>query len=282
MGKFNKVKISVKKLTALCIVSAVIGTSVVGFNIVGNKDKLPKESEVTVQTIQEKSTQEILKYDNATLLVSIKEMYHTGESGLYSYAYSTSKTDTLRGYVYTDSYGNVLEEVWDIKDGVEMLVYGNDVGAWVKPEEVIDEEPFYADLWNIAGDLTGYELLDELSDWNGEECYVLITTGATEEYSLIGEEFYIRTSDFMPIACVTYITRSVEGNSVSDVTDEYQNIDSDVDSATVTSDMYDEYMQIYEFQFSNDNIRLYDWPEEYISEMEYYEILSKLDAVEEE
>ena len=79
---------------------------------------------------------------------------------------------------------------------------------------------------------------------------------------------FIRKKDFIPLGIVTYGVSDVNYDKMQSS----ESIDLDIDeieSADVEIPTYSECIQMYEVSFSNDDLKMFDPPEDYLTEEEY-------------
>lgn len=266
-GKISKRTIGIG--CALTVVAGLIATIVIFIRLGGNR--LFESNDLTVTDVVTKMKASISEYKYALQSLDIKETVADEGTTIKKYMLSASRETKDRTYLYTDSKENELYQCWsyDEEDG-KYVIYINDpeYHVWVKLD--YESEPVTGTPWSVFDDLDNYTLLDETQNWytNNEECYVLETIGKTDTYEVIYEQVFIRKKDFIPLGIVTYGVSDVNYDKMQSS----ESIDLDIDeieSAEVETPTYSECIQMYEVSFSNDDLKMFDPPEDYLTEEEY-------------
>lgn len=266
-GKVSKRTIGIG--CALAVVAGLIAATVIFIRLGGSR--LFESNDLTVTDVVTKMKASISEYKYALQSLDIKETVADEGTTISKYMLSASRETKDRTYLYTDSKENELYQCWSYdEEAGKYVIYINDpeYNVWVKLD--YESEPVTGTPWSVFDDLDNYTLLDETQNWytNNEECYVLETIGKTDTYEVIYEQVFIRKKDFIPLGIVTYGVSDVNYDKMQSS----ESIDLDIDeieSADVEIPTYSECIQMYEVSFSNDDLKMFDPPEDYLTEEEY-------------
>lgn len=266
-GKISKRTIGIG--CALAVVTGLITATVIFIGLGGSR--LFKSNDLTVTDVVTKMKASISEYKYALQSLDIKETVADEGTTISKYMLSASRETKDRTYLYTDSKENELYQCWSYdEEAGKYVIYINDpeYNVWVKLD--YESEPVTGTPWSVFDNLDNYTLLDETQNWytNNEECYVLETIGKTDTYEVIYEQVFIRKKDFIPLGIVTYGVSDVNYDKMQSS----ESIDLDIDeieSADVEIPTYSECIQMYEVSFSNDDLKMFDPPEDYLTEEEY-------------
>lgn len=266
-GKISKRTIGIG--CALAVVTGLITATVIFIGLGGSR--LFESNDLTVTDVVTKMKASISEYKYALQSLDIKETVADEGTTISKYMLSASRETKDRTYLYTDSKENELYQCWSYdEEAGKYVIYINDpeYNVWVKLD--YESEPVTGTPWSVFDDLDNYTLLDETQNWytNNEECYVLETIGKTDTYEVIYEQVFIRKKDFIPLGIVTYGVSDVNYDKMQSS----ESIDLDIDeieSADVEIPTYSECIQMYEVSFSNDDLKMFDPPEDYLTEEEY-------------
>lgn len=266
-GKISKRTIGIG--CALAVVTGLITATVIFIGLGGSR--LFESNDLTVTYVVTKMKASISEYKYALQSLDIKETVADEGTTISKYMLSASKETKDRTYLYTDSKENELYQCWSYDEEADKyVIYINDpeYNVWVKLD--YESEPVTGTPWSVFDNLDNYTLLDETQNWytNNEECYVLETIGKTDVYEVIYEQVFIRKKDFIPLGIVTYGVSDVNYDKMQSS----ESIDLDIDeieSAEVEIPTYSECIQMYEVSFSNDDLKMFDPPEDYLTEEEY-------------
>ena len=266
-GKISKRTIGIG--CALAVVAGLIAATVIFIRLGGSR--LFESNDLTVTDVVTKMKASISEYKYALQSIDIKETVADEGTTISKYMLSASRETKDRTYLYTDSKENELYQCWSYdEEAGKYVIYINDpeYNVWVKLD--YESEPVTGTPWSVFDNLDNYTLLDETQNWytNNEECYVLETIGKTDTYEVIYEQVFIRKKDFIPLGIVTYGVSDVNYDKMQSS----ESIDLDIDeieSADVEIPTYSECIQMYEVSFSNDDLKMFDPPEDYLTEEEY-------------
>lgn len=266
-GKISKRTIGIG--CALVVVTGLITATVIFIGLGGSR--LFESNNLTVTDVVTKMKASISEYKYALQSLDIKETVADEGTTISKYMLSASRETKDRTYLYTDSKENELYQCWSYdEEAGKYVIYINDpeYNVWVKLD--YESEPVTGTPWSVFDNLDNYTLLDETQNWytNNEECYVLETIGKTDTYEVIYEQVFIRKKDFIPLGIVTYGVSDVNYDKMQSS----ESIDLDIDeieSADVEIPTYSECIQMYEVSFSNDDLKMFDPPEDYLTEEEY-------------
>ena len=266
-GKISKRTIGIG--CALAVVTWLITATVIFIGLGGSR--LFESNDLTVTDVVTKMKASISEYKYALQSLDIKETVADEGTTISKYMLSASRETKDRTYLYTDSKENELYQCWSYdEEAGKYVIYINDpeYNVWVKLD--YESEPVTGTPWSVFDNLDNYTLLDETQNWytNNEECYVLETIGKTDTYEVIYEQVFIRKKDFIPLGIVTYGVSDVNYDKMQSS----ESIDLDIDeieSADVEIPTYSECIQMYEVSFSNDDLKMFDPPEDYLTEEEY-------------
>lgn len=266
-GKISKRTIGIG--CALAVVTGLITATVIFIGLGGSR--LFESNDLTVTDVVTKMKASISEYKYALQSLDIKETVADEGTTISKYMLSASRETKDRTYLYTDSKENELYQCWSYDEEADKyVIYINDpeYNVWVKLD--YESEPVTGTPWSVFDNLDKYTLLDETQNWytNNEECYVLETIGKTDTYEVIYEQVFIRKKDFIPLGIVTYGVSDVNYDKMQSS----ESIDLDIDeieSADVEIPTYSECIQMYEVSFSNDDLKMFDPPEDYLTEEEY-------------
>lgn len=266
-GKISKRTIGIG--CALAVVTGLITATVIFIGLGGSR--LFESNDLTVTDVVTKMKASISEYKYALQSLDIKETVADEGTTISKYMLSASRETKDRTYLYTDSKENELYQCWSYdEEAGKYVIYINDpeYNVWVKLD--YESEPVTDTPWSVFDNLDNYTLLDKTQNWytNDEECYVLETIGKTDVYEVIYEQVFIRKKDFIPLGIVTYGISDVNYDKMQSS----ESIDLDIDeieSAEVEIPTYSECIQMYEVSFSNDDLKMFDPPEDYLTEEEY-------------
>lgn len=266
-GKISKRTIGIG--CALAVVTGLITATVIFIGLGGSR--LFESNDLTVTDVVTKMKASISEYKYALQSLDIKETVADEGTTISKYMLSASRETKDRTYLYTDSKENELYQCWSYDEEADKyVIYINDpeYNVWVKLD--YESEPVTGTPWSVFDNLDNYTLLDETQNWytNNEECYVLETIGKTDTYEVIYEQVFIRKKDFIPLGIITYGVSDVNYDKMQSS----ESIDLDIDeieSADVEIPTYSECIQMYEVSFSNDDLKMFDPPEDYLTEEEY-------------
>lgn len=266
-GKISKRTIGIG--CALVVVTGLITATVIFIGLGGSR--LFESNDLTVTDVVTKMKASISEYKYALQSLDIKETVADEGTTISKYMLSASRETKDRTYLYTDSKENELYQCWSYdEEAGKYVIYINDpeYNVWIKLD--YESEPVTGTPWSVFDNLDNYTLLDETQNWytNNEECYVLETIGKTDTYEVIYEQVFIRKKDFIPLGIVTYGVSDVNYDKMQSS----ESIDLDIDeieSADVEIPTYSECIQMYEVSFSNDDLKMFDPPEDYLTEEEY-------------
>ena len=266
-GKISKRTIGIG--CALAVVTGLITATVIFIGLGGSR--LFESNDLTVTDVVTKMKASISEYKYALQSLDIKETVADEGTTISKYMLSASRETKDRTYLYTDSKENELYQCWSYdEEAGKYVIYINDpeYNVWVKLD--YESEPVTGTPWSVFDNLDNYTLLDETQNWytNNEECYVLETIGKTDTYEVIYEQVFICKKDFIPLGIVTYGVSDVNYDKMQSS----ESIDLDIDeieSADVEIPTYSECIQMYEVYFSNDDLKMFDPPEDYLTEEEY-------------
>lgn len=266
-GKISKRTIGIG--CALAVVTGLITATVIFIGLGGSR--LFESNDLTVTDVVTKMKASISEYKYALQSLDIKETVADEGTTISKYMLSASRETKDRTYLYTDSKENELYQCWSYdEEAGKYVIYINDpeYNVWVKLD--YESEPVTGTPWSVFDNLDNYTLLDETQNWytNNEECYVLETIGKTDTYEVVYEQVFIRKKDFIPLGIVTYGVSDVNYDKMQSS----ESIDLDIDeieSADVEIPTYSECIQMYEVSFSNDDLKMFDPPEDYLTEEEY-------------
>lgn len=266
-GKISKRTIGIG--CALAVVTGLITATVIFIGLGGSR--LFESNDLTVTDVVTKMKASMSEYKYALQSLDIKETVADEGTTISKYMLSASRETKDRTYLYTDSKENELYQCWSYdEEAGKYVIYINDpeYNVWVKLD--YESEPVTGTPWSVFDNLDNYTLLDETQNWytNNEECYVLETIGKTDTYEVIYEQVFIRKKDFIPLGIVTYGVSDVNYDKMQSS----ESIDLDIDeieSADVEIPTYSECIQMYEVSFSNDDLKMFDPPEDYLTEEEY-------------
>lgn len=266
-GKISKRTIGIG--CALAVVTGLITATVIFIGLGGSR--LFESNDLTVTDVVTKMKASMSEYKYALQSLDIKETVADEGTTISKYMLSASRETKDRTYIYTDSKENELYQCWSYDEETgKYVIYINDpeYNVWVKLD--YESEPVTGTPWSVFDNLDNYTLLDGTQNWytNNEECYVLETIGKTDTYEVIYEQVFIRKKDFIPLGIVTYGVSDVNYDKMQSS----ESIDLDIDeieSADVEIPTYSECIQMYEVSFSNDDLKMFDPPEDYLTEEEY-------------
>lgn len=266
-GKISKRTIGIG--CALAVVTGLITATVIFIGLGGSR--LFESNDLTITDVVTKMKASMSEYKYALQSLDIKETVADEGTTISKYMLSASRETKDRTYLYTDSKENELYQCWSYdEEAGKYVIYINDpeYNVWVKLD--YESEPVTGTPWSVFDNLDNYTLLDETQNWytNNEECYVLETIGKTDTYEVIYEQVFIRKKDFIPLGIVTYGVSDVNYDKMQSS----ESIDLDIDeieSADVEIPTYSECIQMYEVSFSNDDLKMFDPPEDYLTEEEY-------------
>jgi hypothetical protein len=278
-------KFSKRTMTLACIVAALaffICAITIFIGLDGNR--IFSNGTITVEEIQTKSNAIINEHEYALLVLDIQNTVADEGTSTYRYILSSKKDSDEHSYVYIDSDGTELYQYWDYDAENEnycIYIHDTDNDVWVKTS--YDYEPITSDTWAMLTDLSKYDLMEETATWynSDDECYVLEMLGQTEDFSAMYEQLYIRVSDFMPMGIVAYAVSDVNEDKMQNGVDLEIN-DDNIVSATEEIPTYNEYIQVYEVAFSNEDLKLFGVPDNYLTEEEYMELIGSSDEAETE
>ena len=265
-------KISKRTITIGCALATVTGLIVAIVIFIGlGGNRLLESNDLTVTDVVTKMKVAMSKYRYALQSLDIKETVADEGITVSKYMLSADSETKDRTYLYTDSEENELYQCWSYDDETKkyvIYIHDSKYDVWVKTD--YDTEPVTGTPWSVFDNLNNYTLLDGTHKWytTDEECYVLETISKTDTYEVIYEQVFIRKKDFLPLGIVTYGVSDVDYDKMQSS----EGIDLDIEeieSAEVETPTYNECVQMYEVSFSNDDMKMFDPPEDYLTEDEY-------------
>lgn len=296
--------VSARSITIACVVIVLfICVSIYGaLEVNGVIDDIFRTKHLDMTDVQNNITKAVSKYDYAFMVVD-QQYVEPGFDETYNtqYALSGAKNSTYMSYIFRDSEDNSLYQSWaynDVTNKYNIWLYSDYFDAWVQTYN--ETKPMDIDMWNPIPDMSHYDLLDDSAYWpqTNDECYVFYTiinyTYDEEDdvefilsqnpYSKVFETLYIRKSDWIPMGIVIYANDDTGKTKVTEVTDmnvlsNYfgdQNISVDehnIASAQVEEAEYNEMLIRYSFSYSNEDMSLFQIPDEYITEEQYFELV---------
>lgn len=270
-GKISKRTIGIG--CALAVVAGLITATVIFIGLGGSR--LFESNDLTVTDVITKMKASMSEYRYAIQSLDIKETIANEGTTISKYMLSADSETKDRTYLYTDSEENELYQCWSYDEETNkyvIYIHDSEYDVWVKLD--YESEPVTGTPWSVFDDLNNYTLLDETQEWytTGDECYVLETISKTDTYEVIYEQVFIRKSDFLPLGIVTYGVSDVDYDKMQSS----ESVDLDIDeieSAEVEIPTYSECVQMYEVSFSNDDLKMFDPPEDYLTEDEYMELV---------
>lgn len=270
-GKISKRTIGIG--CALAVVTGLITATVIFIGLGGSR--LFESNDLTVTDVITKMKASMSEYRYAIQSLDIKETVANEGTTVSKYMLSADSETKDRTYLYTDSEENELYQCWSYDEETNkyvIYIHDSEYDVWVKLD--YESEPVTGTPWSVFDDLNNYTLLDETQEWytTGDECYVLETISKTDTYEVIYEQVFIRKSDFLPLGIVTYGVSDVDYDKMQSS----ESVDLDIDeieSAEVEIPTYSECVQMYEVSFSNDDLKMFDPPEDYLTEDEYMELV---------
>lgn len=272
-------KIKISRRTIKFVVSSTVLLLVLGFIylILSHKSNLMREinsDNVNIEDIQAQVDNAVKNHTSYECVVDVMRTYNGEETFSGQEAYTDNKVTKYKSYLYRDSEDNDLYQCWfydDDNSNYDVYIYSDDAEAWV--HENTEKMTESMNAWTLFENLSSYSVEPETSIWDetGDECYVLNAVNTEVMGVQIYEEVYIRTSDFMPVGILTYGSIEAEG----DITEEDSiELDGGQEAEVeVTHSNTEEVIQKVSVKFSNDDLSLFDVPEEYISVEEYSELM---------
>lgn len=257
-------------LTVLCIVFLVYAVAVTGILIY---TIYKTENTIDIVDVFNYATAAANQYQYASLTID-QGVFTEDQQYRAQYVTTAQKGDSYHTYMYRDSDDNALYQCWKLNDDestYDAYVYANDYETWVKTST--QEEPLTVNIWDMFTYAGGYVLDEATYPWydTQDPCYVLTRTATTSEWSGTYEEIYIRKSDFLPLGVILLYT----DNNPDDLTHEdIQNgvatkIDEDLEVPETTTMETNQIIQKYSIVWSNEDLRLFDEPETFITDEEY-------------
>lgn len=273
-----KIKLSKRTVVLFVICCTLLIAGTVGYFCYEHRDVLlDMESDSTIIELQKNANTAISGYDYYVAIIDVLKTPADGEEFSSQEAFSRARKDSYQSYMYRDSLDNDLYQCWYYDKEEEIYptyIYSDDVESWV--ETSMSEPQVVIDGWTLFDDLSYYEVSDETGIWEdtGDECYILQAVNTSVINAQIYEEVYIRKSDSLPMGILTYGAVEVEATkSTEEVVDGNE--------VEITTAAHDEILQKISITYSNSDLRLFDIPEEFISEEEYGERMGLLNIEEE-
>ena len=264
-------------LTILCVAFLVYAVAITGI-LLYTLYKI--ENKVDITTVFANATAEAAKYNYAQLTID-QGVFTSEDNYRAQYVTTFGKDTTYHTYMYRDSEQNDLYQCWQANSdntGYDAYVYANDIETWVKT--TTEEEPVSVDVWSMFEYAGGYTLQEATYPWydTSEPCYVLTRMSASSEWQGVYEELYIRQSDFLPMGVVLlYTDNNPENLSHEDIVNGVNNAGME-SPVNVESN---EIVQKYSLMWADEDLKLFDVPETYISDEDYISIVEQREAEEE-
>lgn len=277
-NKSNKNKVSAKGINIVCKVFAILlivaGTSTLIMFLI---QEAKREQKIDEQTLFSKCAEQAKKFDYARLVITRHE-HISDEDYTAEYVVSAAQKDTYRTYMFRDSEGNDLYQAWlkgEDTSLYDVYLFASDPDTWVKTS--LEQEPVTTNMWDMFKYADGYTLMEETYPWydTGDECYVLQMIGNTEDWEYTYEEVFIRKSDFMPMGLVFIVTSSNDLDGHTVISEDVEIDGQTYDEVDVTSKDYDTILQKYSITYSDEDQKLFDIPDEFITDEEYLESIRK-------
>lgn len=223
-------------------------------------------------TVYSKSIEASGAYDYAQLTI-LRQENVDGSTYTAEYVTSEEKNGSYSTYMFRDSEDNSLYQCWlpNDSDSYDIYIRSDELETWVKTS--MSEPPITTSLWETVTFLGGYSLMESYYPWydTGDMCYVLQRIGTVDGWDACYEEVYIRKDDFLPMGIVLIVGNSTD---VIDHTDIESGVQIGSDSADVEYSTYgyDSIIQKYSMVWSNEDMRLFDAPDVFITDEEYLSI----------
>lgn len=275
MSKKNKeTGLSKRSITFICMLF-VIAICIVGLTIfIGlNGNTIFTNRTMTIERLQENASRAINQYEYALLTLDVQETVANQGISTYKYVLSSRQNSQEHSYAYVELNKFELYQYWDFDPETSMYkiyVYDPDGNCWV--ETFYEFEPVSSNTWELVTNLSNYTLLEEPGFWydSGEECYVLEIIGSSDEFPVMYEELYIRKSDYVPLGILSYAVSDVDYDrlrqGVTPELYEYYGLTGDLTTSIPT---YNEYVRVYKVAFSNEDLKLFGAPADYLTEEQY-------------
>lgn len=301
--------ISARSITIICVVAFLfICVSIyAALEVNGVIDDVFRTKRFDYNDVQKNIQKAVSKYDYAFMVVD-QQYIEPGLSQTYNtqYAISGAKNSTYMSYIFRDSQDNSLYQSWahnDVSNEYDIWLYSSVLDAWVETHN--ETKPLDINMWDPIPDMSHYGLLEESAYWpdTNDECYVFYTVinyNYDEEddvefilsqnpYSKIFETVYVRKSDWIPMGIIIYANDDTGKTKVTEVTDmdtlsnyfESNGVSIDnipIESAQIEEAEYNEMLIRYSFSYSNEDMSLFQIPEEYLTEEQYFELISEVAA----
>lgn len=274
--------ISARSITIGCVAVAMLVCSLLIWLFIKYDGVSVFTDTITANEVVSKAKSAVMKYSYSLSTIDLQETIADEGSNTYKYILSSSKNSKKRTYIYADDSGSELYQCWDYDTGKELYsiyIYDSEMDVWVNT--TYRSEPVTGTPWVVFNNLSEYTLLDETANWydSEDECYVLETISSNDKYAVLYEQVFIRVSDFIPMGIVTYGVSDVNEDKLMNG-GELEINNENVIGATVEIPTYNEYIQLYEVTFSNDDLSLFEFPVEYMTEDAYLEMINEEDKHE--
>lgn len=280
MGKEAK-KLSKGRLSAILLVLVllvVIVTLVIVFKDSDTQKLL--ENHLTSEELEEKAIEAVNRCQYSTMLLDQQITLTDDTKLLEEYMISAEKDGSKRTYTYISTDGSMLMQYWEkelAEDGeaehYDVYIYSESYETWVNTK--LESEPIVNDLWSMLTSMHEYTILEDKQEWyvTGEECYVLQLLGSSDSFYAIYEEMYINAETLLPVGIVEYCVAEEEGSkTIDDLTEDDLNINLDgytAENIEVESSNYSEILRVYQLNYSNEDMAMFDKPETFITDEDY-------------
>ena len=280
-NKSNKKTIPVRKFNVFFRVLALVLIALGVVALIIFVKPLLKQEELTPQVLFSKCYDAANKYNYARLVITRQESVD-GDSYTAEYVVSADQSSSYRTYMFRDSDNNDLYQAWLKEDGAslyDVYIYASDPGSWVRTS--LEYEPITTNMWDMFQYADGYAVMQDTYKWydSDDECYVLQLVGDTDEWNFTYEEVFIRASDYLPMGVVLVVSTETDTDG-HDIIMEGVNEDGDTVDATVSLSGNKTILQKYSITYSDEDQRLFDVPDTYITDEEYLSFLHKYSGEE--
>lgn len=236
-------------LTVIFIVFIIVGTFLLIYT--DYKKQMSKTVTVTADDIMTKLDDAISKYEYVKLMLRVGESSNkSDDTQITDYLLEENKDKTDIVYIVQKDATTLKQYFKKNKDNWSIYLYNNDENKWYKT--VMKDPPVSTDVWNLMSGMSDFKVSEDkaVDPVTGKECIVLNSLTANDTYNSLYLSLYIDPETYLPVT----LESDGELNSGSELATDETGFTTDATVSTVT--------QVYNFEFSNENIFEYGEPKE--------------------
>ena len=259
-----KMKLLSKRTLALGVVVLMLAVGALGiFSTYGVNLLTLKKSDA--EKIIDKAQAKLDSYNDVCLTFDVETNIIDEELNenftQAQYVIASSKTDSEVSYIYRTA-DSILNQYWfydEDKEKYKVYVYSTDHDKWVYT--YLDSAPIATDTWNMLSNINTYTFNNEVLEWtDGTECYVFSKEYSTSDWQFILERIYISKETYDIKGIALYGTTGSGYNRTDSLEDYEFGLDGDMSVDSFEYELYNETVQRYSLEWSNESLVFFDLP----------------------